>query len=316
MPKTVRKRNEWGSGAVEWVEGDTAYLSVVFSWQMQAAYQSAIWYRQLGYRVRAGGPAVALNPTHLAEVAEVGGEVGALAHHNPHATFTSRGCVRRCSFCAVPRVEGDLRELLDWEPRPVVCDNNLLACSRRHFDRVVDRLKSVRGIDFNQGLDARLMTAYHANRLGELDLHCVRLAWDAARLESQFMAAFEMLRAAGIPKRLIRVYVLVGYNDTPADALYRLQAVRALGIVPNPMRYQPLNALRRDSYVAPGWTGRELRRMVRYWSNLAHLGGIPYDEFEAGPSIRASLDLVTSGARPADQIVTNVRAGTACCTRE
>ena len=280
----------WSGGLVEWVEGNTANLSVVFSWRLQHAYQRAAMLRAQGYRVRAGGPAVALNPGFLSRVAEIGGAderhpaVDALVRHNPQAVFTTRGCVRRCAFCAVPRLEGDLVELDDWEPRPIVCDNNLLAASRRHFDRVVDRLKaaSVRGVDFNQGLDARLLTHDHADRLTELDLKCVRLAWDDTRQERAFMRAFERLRGAGIPANKIRVYVLIGFNDTPDDALYRLTTVRRLGAWPNPMRYQPLDARRRNEYVAPGWTHAELQRYVRYWSNLRRLGGIPFERFHGG----------------------------------
>lgn len=269
----------------EWIAGDVAHLSVVFSWDLPRAYQRAVWLRASGYRVRAGGPAVMLNPAYLADVADIGGEVDALPHHNPHATFTSRGCIRRCPFCLVPRIEGELRELADWEPRSIVCDNNLLACRRAHFDRVIDRLKPLAGIDFNQGLDARLLTDHHAGRLTELDC-MVRLAWDATPLEQQFMAAFERLRRAGLPLSRIRVYVLIGYDDTPEDALYRLRTVQGLGADPSPMRYQALDSMRRNEFVGPAWTHRELTRYMRYWSNLRYLRAVPFEEFERGLTAR------------------------------
>ena len=87
-----------------------------------------------------------------------------------------------------------------WPIKPIVCDNNFLATSRAHFNRSIDRLKLVSGVDFNQGLDARLLTKYHADRLSELDLYCVRLAWDHSGMERQFINAFETLIAAGIAK--------------------------------------------------------------------------------------------------------------------
>jgi len=254
------------NGLAEWTEGTTAYLSIVFSWQLQNAYSRAIWYRQSGYHVKAGGPAVALNPSILQDVAEIGGSVPALVHHNPDATFTSRGCIRHCPFCAVPKIEGDLVELRDWEPKPIICDNNLLACSRAHFDRVIDRLKPLRGVDFNQGLDARLLTAYQASRLTELRTVCIRLAWDNSAFESDFQRAFALLTGAGIKPDHIRVYVLLGFNDTPEDALYRLTTIRKLGAWPNPMRYQPLDAKRRNEYVGENWTKTELKDYSRYWA--------------------------------------------------
>lgn len=287
-----RKKGGWaGDGYVEWIEGRTIYLSVVFSWHLQRAYQRAVWYRSQGYYVRAGGPAVDLHPDVLAGIAITSLPVSALSRHNPRATFTTRGCIRKCPFCAVPIIEGDLVELADWEPKPIVCDNNLLAASRAHFNRVIDRLKGIKRVDFNQGLDARLLTQHHAERLAELDLFAVRLAWDDTRLESRFMRAFETLRAVGIPKRGIRVYILIGFNDNPQDALYRLETVRGLGATPYPMRYQPLDAQRRNEYVAPNWTHRELTRFVRYWSNLRYTGGIPFAEWDRPQPVKGPAPL-------------------------
>jgi len=269
---------EWSKRFLEWHTDHTAYLSVVFTWDLPDAYMRAVWLRMQGYDVQAGGPAVQLMPDYLASVATYGECPDAIAKHNPDATFTSRGCIRRCPFCAVWRIEGDLHELDSWPIRPMVCDNNLLACSQSHFDKVVDSLKPLKGIDFNQGLDARLLTAYHADRLAEIDC-IVRLAFDSVAYESQFMRAYEILRQAGITKHAIRVYVLVGYEDTPEDALYRLRTVANLGIDPNPMRYNPLDTMVRDSYVAPGWTDSELTRYVRYWANLRYLRAVPFEEF-------------------------------------
>lgn len=268
----------WHGGIVEDIRDETAYLSVVFSWDLAKAYQRAVWLRQLGYRVCAGGPAVTLNLEYLSGVAECGGEFDALPLHNPQATFTSRGCIRKCPFCAVPRIEGDLVELDEWSVKPIVCDNNLLACSRRHFDTVIDKLKPLSCVDFNQGLDARLLTKYHVERLAELDCH-VRLAWDHTREERQVMAALQLLFNAGFSKRAIGVYVLIGFDDTPEDALYRLEALKGLGLRPNPMRYQPLDTLRRNAYVSEHWTEFELKRYMRYWSRQVWLEHVPFADY-------------------------------------
>lgn len=278
---TRKQYKMWSKRMIEWVDDDReeAFLSVVFTWDLPNAYQRAVWLSAMGYRVWAGGPAVDLIPDYLMAVAQCNRqEIDVLSKHNPLATFTSRGCIRRCAFCAVWRTEGELRELSNWPVRPIICDNNLLATSRPHFDRVIDSLKPLSGIDFNQGLDARLLTKYHADRLAELDC-MVRLAFDSVSYESHFMAAFETLRLAGIPKHRIRVYVLVGFDDTPEDALYRLRTVSKLGILPNPMRYNPLNTMQRDSYVGPGWTNSELIRYVRYWSNLRWFRAVPFEVF-------------------------------------
>lgn len=273
----------WSKHLIEHIDGDTAMLSVVFTWHLPKAFACALWLgKVLGYRVLAGGPAVKLMPRYLADVAECNSiEVDALSWHNPEAMFTSRGCIRHCPFCAVPRIEGDLVELDDWPVRPIVCDNNLLACSKAHFDDVVDRLKSLSKVDFNQGLDARLLTKYHANRLAELDTSCLRLAFDNVSYESTFMRGFGNLIESGIPASHIRVYTLLGFQDTPEDALYRLQKIRELGAWPNPMRYQPLDTLSYNSYVGEAWTEPQLKRYMRYWARSMFFErmGITFKEY-------------------------------------
>ena len=232
--------------------------------------------------MRAGGPAVALMPDYLAAVAQVGGQVPeALPRHNPAATFTSRGCPRKCTFCPVPILEGDLVELSTWEPKPLVLDNNLTACSRAHFDRVIDKLLPLPHVDFTQGLDARFLTTHHAQRLAELNLHRVRIAWDRTQYEPSVYRAIQTLRAAGIPKRVIRVYVIFGFEDTPEDALYRFQTLKfQWGINPMPMRYQPLTGTEKNAYVDPNWTDYELRKMQKYWWRTRWYGAIPYEDFD------------------------------------
>ncbi len=270
----------WSKKTVTWVEGDTAFVSVPFTWNLPKAYSECVWWKQQGYKVRAGGCAVSLIPDYLTGVAEIGGEVDALPHHNPEATFTTRGCIRHCSFCAVPIIEGDFRELDSWIPKRIVCDNNLLASSRKHFDRVIDSLKHISGVDFNQGLDIRLLNDHHLERLKELDKPKLRFAWDDIKEETVVIDTLNKVVNAGFAKSRITVFVLIGNSDTPEDALYRLVTIRdILRVMPFPMRFQPLYALKYNEYVAPGWTDKELKRMMRYWARQCFVRQIPYDEF-------------------------------------
>lgn len=268
----------WSKGIIEWMDNNVVYISVPFTWKLEEARQRATFWSTF-YEVTVGGPAVDLMPYFFSGVDTVVGEsVNALPRHNPDATFTSRGCIRKCKFCAVPKIEGDLVELDNWEPKPIICDNNLLACSKVHFDKVIDSLKNVPGVDFNQGLDARLLTNYHAIRIAELHIGAVRLAWDNTKSESKVMGAISKLNKVGISNSAIRVYVLIGFDDTPEDALYRLQTLKDIGIRPCPQRFNPLDTLRRDSYVSPNWTDRELRKYMRYWSKR-HLWHIPFEDY-------------------------------------
>jgi len=273
------KQNEWSKCPVVWHDGDILMISVVFTWQLPIVRRLCEWNHQAGKHIRVGGTAVELMPSFLSDIAKVGGRYLALKKHNPNATFTSRGCIRSCEYCAVPKIEGGLVELKEWEPKPIVCDNNILACSQIHFDKVIDRLKPLKGVDFNQGLDARLLTAYHLGRLGELQVPILRFSWDHINYERWVLDAIKRSIASGFPKSRIRCYVLFGFKDTPEDALYRLETLKSLGVKPNPQRFQPLDTLKKDSFVDKNWTEDELHRMVRYWSRQNWLSKMPYDEY-------------------------------------
>jgi len=267
--------NAWSKNIVSWRCGNTLYLSVVFTWLLPKA---EILARQHRGPVVAGGAAVAIQGAPWADETPSECPFDVLAMHNPCATFTTRGCPNRCAFCAVPKIEGEFRELPSWKPAPLVCDNNLLAASRRHFVRVIDSLKPFPQVDFNQGLDARLFTTWHADQIARLRRPKVRFALDHVNMTGPVSDALVLARKAGL--RDFGVYVLIGFKDTPADAQARMETVRSWGVWPNPMRYQPLDAAQKNAYVAPGWTAFELRRMSRYYNRLRWFEHIPYEDWQ------------------------------------
>lgn len=275
----------WSKSIIHWSDNGRVFISVVFTWHLPLAKTLASWYKQAGASVYIGGPAVDLMPDYMNVMADqVGGEFypAPLTKHNADATFTSRGCIHQCSFCAVPRIEGELRELPSWQPAPIICDNNLLATSQSHFDQVIDRVRCFRSVDFNQGLDARLMNSHHIDRLKELKLPRIRLSFDHIGMESRVMTTLDTLLAAGFPKSRITCFVLFGFNDQPDDAIYRVMLLKAKGIRPFPQRYQAIEgekALRKNAWVGVNWTHREMQKFQRYWSRQNWFSKVPYDEF-------------------------------------
>lgn len=265
--------NTWRKDIAAWRCGRTLYLSVPFTWLLPKAEQMAKAHKG---KVVAGGPAVDLMGANWADTPKEC-PFDTLAMHNPCATVTTRGCPNRCKFCAVPQVEGRFRELPTWKPAPVICDNNLLAASRAHFERVIDSLMPFERVDFNQGLDARRFTSWHAGQIARLKSCKVRFAFDQVSMESAVADALQVARNAGL--REFGIYVLIGFDDTPDNALYRLEKIRSWGIRPTPMRFQPLDTLEKNAYIAPGWTKRELARTMSYYSRLRWLGHIPFSDF-------------------------------------
>ncbi len=229
----------WSKHVVTWREQDCLCLSVPFTWFLPEA--RAIALNHPGERVIAGGPAVCLMREYVEEWAEVETielETPALQRHNPHATRTSYGCPFDCPFCMVRLIEGTFRELDQWRPAPIICDDNLLACSERHLERVWESLKGIRGLDF-QGIEPHLVTPENAAQIAVLHPKAVRMGWDMPEEEGVVWQAIQYLRQAGLPKRAIGVYCLVNWKESPEEALYRFETLKSAGIRGFAMRFQP-----------------------------------------------------------------------------
>ena len=265
----------WPKQPVRWTEGRTLFVSVPFTWNLPGlraivAARSLWWDRAI-----VGGPAVQLMPgffSTLDYVTEGADMAGVLQRVNPEATRTTVGCIRRCRFCAIGTgaVEpGPFRELPDWPDLPVLCDNNLLAASDAHFDRVIERLVRWGWADFNQGLDCRLLTRRHAERIAEIRRPMVRLALDRAADAEAWEHAFALLRSAGIAKSRIRSYCLIGFEDTPQDAWRRCLWVEKHGIKALPMWFHRLDQLKANAVLpdqlASGWDDEGRRRIMGWF---------------------------------------------------
>jgi len=264
---------QWRKGIASWKVGKTLYQSIPFTWLLPQAEAAA---REHKGPVVAGGPAVKLMGAPWAETPQTV-PYDTLSFHNPLATFTTRGCPNRCEFCAVPKVEGDFRELTSWKPAPVICDNNLLAGTQGHFYSVMESLKQFPYADFNQGLEARRFKFFHADVLRSLKAVKIRFAFDHPQQETVVHDAIELCRRFGLND--LGVYCLIGWNDTPETARERMDLVRSWGIRPNAMRYQPLDVLVKNSYVSPAWTEAELLKTMHYYNHLRWYEHIPFDEF-------------------------------------
>lgn len=234
--------------------------------------------------------------------------------HDGYFLYMTRGCGMKCQFCAVQTLEpnyvsyisikdqiakidevaGEKRDLL-------LMDNNVLRSVE--FDRIIDEIKELgfgkgaqfvnpktgakcnRYVDFNQGLDAKLMTEHKAARLGEIALRPARIAFDHIEDETYYKKALELCAKNGI--KYLSNYIL--YNgedfsgkgsqysaDTPADLYNRMKismdfcdelndkygADGRVHIFSFPMKYIPLNALDR-TYIGTNWNAKYLRAVQR-----------------------------------------------------
>lgn len=227
---------------------------------------------------------------------------------NAYFAYTTRGCGMNCSFCAVKTLEPKYEECVSIKEQInqvkerygekkdlLLMDNNVL--KSRYLDRIVEEIKGLgfakgkkyynpltgnevkRAVDFNQGLDAYLISEEKANLLAQLELRPVRIAFDHIQDKEVYENAITICAKAGL--REFSNYIL--YNspeskgkgkvfpaDTPQQLYERLilnvylqeklsnEIGEKISIYSFPMRYIPLEDLERG-YVGPEWERKYLR---------------------------------------------------------
>lgn len=157
--------------------------------------------------------------------------------------FTSRGCIRNCGFCFVPKKEGKLRK--DTEIKDIINpksnviilhDNNLTA-----DPECIDKLHEIRDrkliVDINQGCDVRLMNDDIAKALSEVrHLRSIHYAWDLMGFENQVMEGIATLSKYIKPYRHM-CFMLVGFNTSFEEDMYRFNKLTELNVDPFVMIY-------------------------------------------------------------------------------
>ena len=215
---------------------DEVHVSVTFTWDLKGAEELARSWGRFYQKVRVGGPALG----------DAGGEFVPGLYLRPGYTITSRGCPNVCPFCLVPQRE----TRCEIDPVPVghiVQDNNLLACSDEHIERVLAMLSAQRkGAVFAGGLQADLFTTERAQQIySDAPVSELWFAYDA---ESAWGRTEDALRRAiywfgngwNMPQEKVRCYVLAGFDgDTPEAAAARCEQVLRVGAIPFIMPWQP-----------------------------------------------------------------------------
>lgn len=232
--------------------------------------------------------------------------------HDAYFTYMTRGCGMKCQFCAVQTLEPEYIPFISitesirkvdaqFGPKKdlLLMDNNVLRSP--HFDQIIDEIKALgfqkgatyinpksgksvqRFVDFNQGLDAFLLTPHKAERLGELALRPARIAFDHIEDAEAYKRAIRLCARSGITH--MSNYLLYNgedftgkghsyHADTPEDLYGRMRISMDLceelnaeldhkvAIFSFPMRYIPLSDLKRG-YVGARWNAKYLRALQR-----------------------------------------------------
>ena len=202
----------------DWNRSELVMVSATFTWDIWKAYELAKAWLLHFDNVQVGGPAFG----------DPGGEFVPGRFVKKGVTFSSRGCPKRCPWCLVPQREGKIREL-QIQPGYIVQDNNLLACSRGHIEKVFEMLaQQPMPASFPGGLDLDLLNEWHIGLLQGLQkvhrLGTMFVAFDTEKSIEKLPRAKELLGSFNIGRRF--AYVLIGFEgDTLEQAESRLERV-------------------------------------------------------------------------------------------
>ena len=259
---------------------DFIYLSCIFtsnrSETRKFAKQLSRQYPEAEMHI--GGSGINLSTTLPVEIDRLFPDYDIYPEINYSLGYCSRGCPRSCGFCFVPKMRwegskphavGDIYQF--YNPRfrkMIILDNNIFSVPRDHFRKIAKQIiKEKIQVEFTSGLDIRLLDDEKAKLLHEMHISAPKFSWDHIADEFMVMRGIEILRRNGINRSVF--YILVGYDSTYAEDLYRVEKLRSAGQLAYVMRYE---------------TVRDKREYIdlAMWVNQFHLfQKMTFDEFKA-----------------------------------
>lgn len=233
---------------VEWYDHTKHYDIVYQSKVFDDTYSKDITYKPKADTVIKGGTGYGLDNTLPDAVEHMMPDYSMYGITDTAYGFLTRGCPRHCAFCIVGDKEGlrsrkvaDLTEFWSGQPKIELLDPNLLACKDRMelLDQLIDSRATV---NINQGFDIRFANEEVAEKLGRMRVKRIHFAWDNPQQDlteyfRRFAAAYR--RKSSSTKV---AYILVNFNSTMEENLWRIYTVRDLGYDPYVMVYDKPHA--------------------------------------------------------------------------
>ncbi|HPJ13846.1 MAG TPA: cobalamin-binding domain-containing protein [Spirochaetota bacterium] len=220
---------------------------------------------------------------------------------NAYFVYSTRGCIRKCEFCAVPIIEGgfkngvsilkqvnDVKETFGERKDLLFLDNNILASN--DFEKIINEIKQIgyekgakysymknnkksyklKYVDFNQGIDARLLTKNKIKLLSEIAVSPLRIAFDDIKFQKVYIEKVRLAADFNIP--ILSNYILFNFKDTPQDFYQRLKINIRLNtefeskkfktkIWSFPMKFSPIfgDESKNRKYIGKNWNKKYLR---------------------------------------------------------
>lgn len=163
--------------------------------------------------------------------------------------YTYRACHRGCEFCKVKDMNEPTEHYSIWtfhdkRFNTIALLNNNTFEDPRWYETFEEIWKADLKFKDISGFDLRLIGQERAEALARTRWDGqVHFAWDSIKDEKTILAGLNIVIKYGLKAYKIMVYVLIGYNSTPEEDLYRVETLRGLGVDPFVMAFD-----KKDTY--------------------------------------------------------------------
>ena len=162
-------------------------------------------------------------------------------------------------------------------------------------------VKRSRYVDFNQGIDARLINDENMSKLAEINIRPLRIAFDHYEQREIYIKAVRIAASHGIND--LSNYLLYNFHDEPDDLYYRMRINVELceeldvKIYSFPMKYHPVRDpayFRNRDYIGTHWNRKFIRAVQAVMnSTKGKIGrGISFFEAAFGRDIQEFHDIL------------------------
>lgn len=143
--------------------------------------------------------------------------------------FLTRGCIRNCPWCIVPKKEGtlkvvdDIARIAQNRKNVILLDNNFLASPEEFVKEQLEKASALGlRIDFNQALDCRLVNEQNAPLLAETKwIQYIRFSCDTSSCLPHIEHAVRLIRKFGYNGHFF-VYALAKEFDEAHERILKL----------------------------------------------------------------------------------------------
>lgn len=277
---------------------DVIYASKVFN------FSPDVDYRQYSYgRLEKGGTGYDIEKRLPAEIERLQPDYSIFPNVPNNMAYgkLTQGCPNNCFWCVVPKKEGAIRPYMDIEEiaiegrtHVVLMDNNILAAGAYAHEQLQKIIDLGLRVDFNQALDARLVTPEYARLLGKIKwIHGrIRFGCDTKAQIKECERAMLLINDAGFHGEYF-LYTMIGGKNDFFECYHRthywwerLQEFRsthegrAIYVYSQPYR-DPLN----PNHSVPQWQ----KDMARWCNRRELYDRIDFKDYEPRKGFRCEL---------------------------